>query len=175
VHELLERLRGDDPQAEGPAERAAAAAVDDPPLIAVLLDGMRCHDDVVRIRAADAAEQAARARPELLAPHADALIVIAAGAGQQEVRRCAAQMLARVELSDERAEQATRVLTGGYLDDDIGDVQAWALSAIVAIANDHPELRQQGRELVHARLDSEDPSVRARAELLVGQADAWPS
>jgi hypothetical protein len=175
VHELLERLRGGDRRSKRPSERAAAAAIADPPLIAVLLDGMRCDDEVVRMRAADAAEQAARERPELIAPHADALIEIAAGARQAEVRRHAAQMLARSELSDDRAAQATRVLHRYLSDDDGENVQAWALSAIVAIANDHPALREHARELVHDRLESDSPAVRARAEMLVGQADSWPS
>jgi hypothetical protein len=168
VHELLERLR------DGDSEAAAAAAVADPPLIAVLLDGMHCDDAVVRMRAADAAEKAARERPELLAPHADAVIEIAAAADQQEVRWHAAQMLARTELSDERAADATRILEA-YLADDSRIVQAWALSAITAIANEHPGLRQRARRLVHEKLESDDPSVSARARALQGQADSWPS
>ena len=168
MHELLEGLR------DGDSEEAAAAAVADPPLIAVLLDGMRCQDPVVRARAADAAERAARERPELLAPHADAVIEIAAGADEQEVRWHAAQMLARTELSAERAADATRILET-YLSDDSRIVQAWALSAVTAIANDHPALRPRARELVHDKLGSEIQTVSARARALQGQADSWPS
>jgi hypothetical protein len=168
VHELLERLRDGDPA------DAAAATLTDPPLIAVLLDGMRSGDSAVQANAADAAEQAARERPELLASHADALIEIASTARESEVRRNAAQMLARVELSDERAVQASELLER-YLDDGSPAVEAWALSAIVALANEHPDLRTRAREAVHARADSEAPPVRERARLLVDQADSWPS
>jgi hypothetical protein len=125
-------------------------------------------------KAADAAEKAARERPELLAPHADALIDIAATADQQEVRWHAAQMLARTELSPERAQQATEVLDG-YLEDDSRIVQAWALSGITAIANDHPDLRAHARELVLEALESDAPAVSARARALEGQVDSWPS
>ena len=168
MHELLERLR------EGKPEDAAAAAVADPPLIAVLLDGMTDDDSAVRTLASDAAEKAARERPELLAPHADTLIDIAATAEQKEVRWHAAQMIARVELSPERADEATRILEG-YLSDRSHIVEAWAMSAIVALANDHPALRARARELVHGRLESDAPSVAARARLLLDQADSWPS
>src|SRR3954462_13719313 len=168
MHELLERLRR-----EEPAE-VAAAAVADPPLIAVLLDGMRAEDDAVRTRAAQGARQAGRERPELLAPHADALIDIAGVTRDSEVRRSAAQMLARVELSDERAEHAADVLER-YLSDGSPAVEAWALSAIVALANEHAGLRGRARDLVHARADDEAPPVRERARLLLNQADSWPS
>jgi hypothetical protein len=171
VHELLEALKGGDP---GASEDAAAAAVADPPLIAVLLDGMRAGDPLLRSRAGAAAEQAARERPELVAPHADALVEIADRAEEPELRRCAAQMLARTELSDERAGEATRVLLA-YLDDADPDVQAWALSAIVAIANDHPAQRPQARKLVDERVESGAAALQERARLLLGQADSWPS
>jgi HEAT repeat protein len=107
VHELL---------SSGPEE--AAAVVKDPPLISVLLDGMRA--------------------------------------------------------GDERAKEATRVLEG-YLDDGSGDVRAWALSAIVAIANDHAALRDGAREHLREAVESDAEPVRARAQMLSGQADSWPS
>jgi hypothetical protein len=163
----------DDLNGSDPAE-IAAQVVADPPLIAKLLDAMLGEDEGIRARAAAAAEQAARERPELLAPHADALIEAARIARDGDTRRCVAQMLARVELSDERAAEATDVLesylAGGP------PVETWALSAIVALANEHPALRGRARELVHARADGETaPPVRERARLLLGQADSWPS
>lgn len=135
---------------------------------------MRDHDDAdVRFRAADAAEKAARERPDILAPHADSLIEIAAGTDQAGVRWHAAQMLARTELSDERARHAAEILER-YLADDSRIVEAWALSAITAIANDHPELRARAKQLVEARLESDRAAVSARARMLQGQADSWP-
>jgi HEAT repeat protein len=168
VHELLERLRGSD------ASDIAGEVVADPPLIAVLLDAMLGGDEGIQARAAAAAEQAARERPELLAPHADALIDAARRAGSSDVRENLAQMLARVELSDERAAEAGHVLDG-YLDDPEQRVQAWALSAIVALANEHPQLRAHARELVHERLDGDAPAVSERARLLRDQSESWPS
>ena len=174
MHELLERLRGADRDSKGGSERAAAAAVADPPLIAVLLDGMRCGDEIVRLRAADAAEKAARERPELVAPHADALIDVAGSAREPEIRWHAAQMLARVELSDERAVEATRILEA-YLDDASPKVRGWALSALVAIANHHADLRGAARDHVIGCTESGDAGLAARARLLLSQADSWPS
>jgi hypothetical protein len=156
------------------AEDAAAAALADPPLVAVLLDAMRGDDEAVRGRAGAAAERVARERPELLAPHADALIDIAAACVEDAVRVSAAQMLARVELSAGRAAQASAVLDG-YLATESAAVQAWALSALVAIANDHPSLRERAGALVRERTDSGAAPLRERAAMLVGQADAWPS
>jgi hypothetical protein len=134
---------------------------------------MRDGDPRVRTRAADAAEQAARERPELLAPHADALVDIAREA-DPELRPYVAQLLARTELSDERAATATEILER-YLADEGAAAQAWALSAVTAIANDHPELRPRARERVHAALGSDDETVSTRARALQGQADSWPS
>ena len=127
----------------------------------------------MRFGAADAAEKAARERPDLLGPHADTLIDIAADSEQPGVRWHVAQMLARTELSAERATHATEILER-YLADDSRIVEAWALSAITAIANDHPELRTRAKQLVEARLGSEHASVSARARMLQGQADSWP-
>lgn len=159
----------------GLPDEAAAAALADPPLVAVLLAAMRSGESQdERGRAGAAAELVARERPELLAPHADALIDIAATAEAPAVRVAAAQVLARVELSDERAEDATAVL-GTYLTGDDPAVEAWALSAIVAIANERPALRSHAAELVGERVESGDEQVRDRAQLLQGQADSWPS
>ena len=168
MDELLIRLRSAEP------DDVAAEVVADPPLIAVLLDGMRSDDDTITVRAGEAAEKAGRERPELLAPHADALIDIAATTRQAAVRRSAAQMLARVELSDERAAHAAEVLER-YLDDGSPAVEAWALSGIVALANEHAGLRAQARKLVHRCAESDAPPVRERARLLLDQADSWPS
>lgn len=163
----------DDLRTRDPAE-IAADVVADPPLIATLLDAMLGDDEGIQARAAAAAEQAARERPELLAPHADALIEAARIARTGETRRNVAQMIARVELSDERAAEATEVLEG-YLADGSPGVEAWALSAIVALANEHAALRTRARELVHRGAENEAPPVRERARLLLDQADSWPS
>ena len=159
----------------GSAEDAAAAALADPPLLGDLLEAMRSHDPGVRARAADAAERVVRERAELLAPRADALIEIAAQAQDRSLRLPIAQMLARVELSDERAQQATDALASYLEDDENASVQAWALSAIVAIANDHPALREHAAQLVHERAESDAEPLRERARMLLAQAEAWPS
>jgi hypothetical protein len=163
----------DDLRTRDPAE-IAADVIADPPLIATLLDAMLGDDEDIQARAAAAAEQAARERPELLAPHADALIEAARIARTDETRRNVAQMLARVELSDERATEATEVLER-YLDGASPAVGAWTLSAIVALANEHAGLRTHARELVHRGAENEAPPVRERARLLLDQADSWPS
>jgi hypothetical protein len=168
VHELLERLRGSD------ASDIADEVVADPPLIGVLLDGMLGEEGDIQALAATAAEQAARERPELLAPHADGLIDAAGCARDAATRRCLAQMLARVELSDERAAQATEILDA-YLADADELVQAWALSAIVALANEHPALRAHAGAVVRERIESDAPPVGERARLLQDQAESWPS
>jgi hypothetical protein len=170
VHELLEALRAGDVD----AEEAARTATADPPLIAVLLDGMRCDDPRVRPLAGEAAEAAARERPELVAPHADALLEIAATAEQEEVRRHAAQLLARTELGEERAREAADVLER-YVSDASDAVRGWGLSALVAIANEHPALRRRARELVREALESGEGVLLERARLLADQADSWPS
>ena len=164
----MDELSGRDPA------EIAAAVVADPPLIASLLDAMLQDDERIQAQGAEAAELAARERPELLAPHADALIGAARTARGADTRRNVAQMLARVELSDERAAEATEVLERYLADGDLG-VEAWALSAIVALANDHAALRDRARELVHARIDDGAPALRERARLLLDQADSWPS
>ena len=46
---------------------------------------------------------------------------------------------------------------------------------IVTLANEHPALRTRARELVHARTGTDAEPVRARAALLLDQADPWPA
>jgi hypothetical protein len=83
-------------------------------------------------------------------------------------------MLARVELSEARAQEACEVLER-YLTDGSPGVEAAALSGIVSLANEHRELRTRARQLVDARLDSDTPGVQERARLLLDQAESWPS
>jgi hypothetical protein len=160
-----ERLKDVDP------EEAARRVLADPPLVAMLIEGMVEGDP----GAAEASELVARERPELFATHAPALIAIAASARNEDVRRSASQLLARVELSEERAAEAARILERHLDGDDAAEARAWALSAVVALANTHPSLRPRARELVREGAGSDAEPVRARAELLAGQADSWPS
>ena len=73
------------------------------------------------MRAADAIEKITQVRPELLRPHVDTLLAIAASAEDKEVRWHVAQLLGRVTLKTNQRDEAVKVLLA-YLSDKRGTI-----------------------------------------------------
>ena len=155
---LRDRLRGGDRRSIGDADAVAAEVLRRPAQFAALIAAMRDPDRVVRMRSADAAEKASRARPDLLAPHGAELLRLGAS-DEAEIRWHVAQMLPRAGLDARSRRSAVRLLTG-YLDDASAIVVANALSALDALD------AHEARPAMLRAVRRGTPAVRARAAKL---------
>ncbi len=88
-----------DLRSTGRSEEVARDVLADPSLFPVLFAATGDDDPVVRLRAADAAEKVTRQRPDLLRPHAAAVLELLAGTPDAGVRWHAAQLVARLPLT----------------------------------------------------------------------------
>jgi hypothetical protein len=163
--DLFARLSGGDRRSIGEADAVAALARDDATLFAMLVEGMEHGDPVVRMRCADAAEKASRARPERLVPHAARLTALARRDLGQEARWHLAQMLPRLPHDAARRREVERILAN-WTGDESRIVQVCALQGLADIARDDPAMRPRLRALIETLADSGPPSVRARARKL---------
>lgn len=130
-----------------------------PELFACLGDA----DPLVRVRAADAVEKITRTRPELLDRHKRWLLELLPEDSESQVRRHAAEMLPRLDLTPAEHVQAVAVLLR-RLQDRSRFVQAAALDALAQLAMHDEALRAPVRALVTERLEDRSSVVRSRAQ-----------
>jgi vesicle coat complex subunit len=132
-------------------------------------DVIACLDDadpVVRMRAADAAEKITRDCPELLAPHLERLLALAATTEQPSVRWHLAQMLTRVKLSPNQ-ERAAMATFRAYLNDKSPIVNVSALQALADLTLHDPSLRRPVIATIRKAVQSGAAGVRSRGERLL--------
>ncbi len=103
-------LQGGDRRSKGRSDALAADAVHDPGLVSALMAALLDEDEIVRLRAADALEKASAEVPEILAPHAAAILGPAADLEQHDMRWHVAQMVPRLVLDGAGLRRAVSVL-----------------------------------------------------------------
>lgn len=108
--EIRERLSGGDLRTLKGVDETIALVAADSGLLPELFDCIFDPDDVVRMRAADAAEKLCRERPERFAPFVERLLTDVAKVDQASVQWHLAQMLGEVELDAGQRRQAVAVL-----------------------------------------------------------------
>lgn len=99
MHPVLLRLADGSPGVLGAALDVAEEIARDPDLLAVVVDGLDADAEGVRNRAVNALVRASRKSPDLLAPHADALLHAALDAPAPSLRARARHLLARLDRS----------------------------------------------------------------------------
>lgn len=164
---LLEKLRGGDRRSIGRVNEVVAEVLGRPELLAPLLDGMEHPDEVVRMRAADAAEKVTAVHPGWLAPHARRLLRMAARAGQQEVRWHLAPMLARLPLGRAGEDRAVAVLLEYTRDERSRIVRTFAMQALADLALRAPRLRARVCPVLEELTRTGTPAMRARGRRLL--------
>ena len=107
---LVERLSGGNARSLGETESVVAEVLAAPGLVSELFGCVLDVDEVVRMRAADALEKVARARPELLAPYAERLLTEVSEVDQPSVRWHLAQLLGNLPLDVGQRSRALRLL-----------------------------------------------------------------
>lgn len=163
---LLGKLRGGDRRSIGRVPEIVAAVRKDPRLFPVLFEGMVAADDVLRMRAADAAEKVMVDRPELLEPLKRRLVNDVAQSEQQEVRWHVAQLLPRLRLTARERAQAIALLFS-YLDDKSNIVKTFSMQALADLATDDAELRSRVVAAIEKLTAAGSPAVKNRGRRLL--------
>ena len=172
---ILDELRGNDRRSIGRSNQVVAIVRRTPALFPALIDGMHHKDEIVRMRAADAAEKLTASNPQWLRPFKRRLLSLAALAEQRELRWHLAQMLPRLELS--RKERATAVaILRSYLEDKSRIVKTFAMQSLADFAVQDSRLLFQIRRLISSLIRTGSPAMKSRGRklLTILRASALP-
>jgi HEAT repeat protein len=164
--DLLQKLAGGDRRSIGRADEVAAQVLDDLDLLDIVFEGILSLDPVVRMRAADVAEKVSAAHPECLRRFKAKLLGEIADLDQQEVRWHVAQMLPRLELSDEERAAALDILFR-YLEDQSRIVKTFAMQALADLALDDQLLRPRVIPILQQLTATGSPAMRSRGRKLL--------
>lgn len=164
--DILQKLAGGDRRSIGRVSEVVTDVLNDPTLFEVVFHGMVSDDPVIRMRSADAIEKITARRPEYLQPHKTTLIQRVAKIEQQEVRWHVAQMVARLELSQEERAVVVEILLG-YLNDKSKIVKTFSMQALADLAEQDVSLRSQVIPLLEELTETGSPAMRSRGRKLL--------
>ena len=174
MHDVLKKLEGGDRRSIGRANEVVADVLDDPTLFGVVFNGMLSDDPIIRMRSADAIEKITVEHPEYLPPYKEKLIRQVAAIEQQEVRWHVAQMIPRLELSDQERTEGVEILMN-YLDDKSKIVVTFSMQALADLALGDTDLRPRVIETLEQLTATGSPAMRSRGRKLLrsmSQSDA---
>lgn len=166
MHFLLKSLLGGDRRSIGAVRRAVEAVLMQPPLLAVLFDGLYSDDPLLRMRCADAIEKATVQHHDWLPPFKAALLGPLAAQTQKEVRWHVAALLARLPLSDDEARAVVAILLD-YTNDASSIVKTMAMQALTDIAVRHPVWLAEVRRHITELMVIGSPAMQARGRKLL--------
>lgn len=171
MHDLLRQLAGGDRRSIGQSDRVVRDVLKQPLLFAIVVDGLRNSDPLVRMRCADVVEKATRLHPDWLVPHKVTLLTLAARTSEQELRWHLAQMLPRLPLTPAETRRViTRLLE--YLADESRIVKAFSMQALADFALRDRSLKGRVLPLLETLARTGSPAMRARGRRLVTQLQA---
>ncbi|MBC8248085.1 MAG: hypothetical protein H8E90_00270 [Anaerolineales bacterium] len=166
VRDVLKKLAGGDRRSIGRVGEVVADVLNDPTLFEVVFYGMLSDDPIIRMRSADAAEKITARYPEHLQPYKTKLIQQVARIEQQEVRWHVAQMIPRLELSEEERAVVVEILLG-YLNDKSKIVKTFSMQALADLAEQDGGLRSQMIPLLEELTRTGSPAMRSRGRKLL--------
>jgi hypothetical protein len=156
---------GDGPWGLPRAKQASARILAQPALIKALVKAMLSEDENLRWRAADTARRVTERQPELLAPHAEALIgrFSESAADNWRTRAHLGLVVARVARSRAQRIRAAGLLMPLYYDPS-NVVRATAIEGLGILARCEPSLRSQFEALAEEALVAGTLAMKNRAE-----------
>lgn len=167
---LVAQLEGCDRRMIGRADEVAAMVAKNPKLFASLIAGLWSADELVRMRAADAAEKVTRTSRELLQPYKKELLGLLAEEGQQEVRWHLAAMISRLVLSAKERQAAADSLHA-YLEDRSSIVRTFALQGLADLAATDQSMRPAVMELLRESARNGTAAMKARSRKLLARME----
>ncbi|MBI3356081.1 MAG: hypothetical protein HY038_04800 [Nitrospirae bacterium] len=165
---ILDELKGGDRRSIGRSHRVVAAVRRDPTLFPALMSGLGHADELVRMRAADAAEKLTARNPQRLQPFKRKLLSLAARAEQPELRWHLAQMLPRLELSPNDRTMAVAILRR-YLGDRSRIVKTFAMQGLFDLASQDARLLAPVRRVISSLTRTGSPAMKSRGRKLLLQ------
>ena len=169
ISQIIDKLVIGDLRTTGYADDVVKEVVKDPGRFEEILSGLTHLNPGVRMRAADALEKVSAQKPALLQPHKKLLIEVLRSSQQQEVQWHIAQMLSYVSWTAKEIETISEILITYFNTSKSAIVRVMSLQAIVDLAQDHPHLRDVSQYLTQKALNSDFPSLRARARKIIGK------
>ncbi len=163
---ILSLLEGGDRRTIGRADRVADMVCADAKLFPALIAGLWSDNQLIRMRAADAAEKVTRKHPELLKPYKKELLGLIAESPEQELRWHLAAMVPRLILTAAEGERALASLHD-YLKDRSSLVKTFALQGLADLARNQPRMRQRVIELLREATRNSTPAMKARSRRLL--------
>lgn len=168
---ILQALKGGDRRSIGRVKHVVEVVRRQPTLFPALIDGLYHEDQLVRMRAADAAEKLTSTHPEWLRPFKRRLMNLATRVKEQELRWHLAQMLPRLDLSRGDRLRVVAVLRG-YLDDQSRIVKTFAMQGLADLAMQDDRLRIPIRRTLSSLTRTGSPSMKSRGRKLLLQLNA---
>jgi len=159
-------LKGRDRRSVGRSNLVVKLVLRAPRRFAELIGCLWSDDEVVRMRAADAAEKISANQPEVLKPYKAELLGLLAETDQIELRWHLAQMIPRLLLTRSESGRAARTLQV-YLGDRSSIVRTFALQALADIARSDDEFRPRLREILEESVARGTAAMKARARKLL--------
>ncbi len=166
MNDVLIKLAGGDRRSIGRVSEVVADVLNDPTLFEAVFSGMLSDDPVIRMRAADAIEKITASHPEHLQPYKTKLIQQVAKIEQQEVRWHVAQMIPRLELSEEERGVVVEILLD-YLSDESKIVKTFSMQALADLAEQDAGLRSQVIPLLEELTRTGSPAMKSRGRKLL--------
>lgn len=153
MNETLKELSGGDLRSEGRAAKVAAKVIQDPDLLADLLQGLRSEDKVIRGRTCATMEVISRDHPALLEDAVPQLANLAAADTVPQVRWHIAEVFANVSMSTDQAERIIPILIA-YMGDKSKIVKYCAVQALGVLGTERPSRERIANEIVALRHES---------------------
>jgi hypothetical protein len=165
---ILALLEGGTRQSLGRADEVAAVVSGHPDLFPELIAGLWSVNPLVRMRAADAAEEVTREQRELLQPYKKELLGLLAEAQEQELRWHLALMVPRLTLNAKERQAAITSLST-YLEDRSSIVKTFALQGLSDLAQVDSRLQPKVIEILRDATRNGTPAMKARSRKLLLQ------
>ncbi len=166
MNDVLKKLAGGDRRSIGRVSEVVADVLNDPTLFEAVFHGMFSDDPIIRMRSADAVEKITARHPEYLQPYKTKLLQQVARIEQQETRWHVAQMIPRLELSEEERVVVVEILLG-YLHDKSRIVKTFSMQALADLAEQDASLRSLVITLLEELTRTGSPAMRSRGRKLL--------
>ena len=163
---ILALLEGGDRRSVGRADLVVAMVCNDLKLFPKLIAGLWSGDQLVRMRAADAAEKITRKHRELLDPYKKELLGLMAETQEQELRWHLAAMVPKLTMNA-RERQCAITSLNSYLEDRSSIVKTFALQGLADLAENEPSIRPRVIETLRKATRNGTSAMKARSRKLL--------
>lgn len=163
---LAAMLGGGDRRSIGRSNEVVALVLCEPRRFRELMKCVWSDDEVLQMRAADAAEKVSAKKPRLLDPFKAELLGLLPQAEQKGLRWHLALMIPRLKLTPAERLRACQEFQR-YLEDSSSIVKTFAMQALVDLAQDEPSLKLQVRDLLEQAVRAGTPAMKVRARRLL--------